>query len=341
MARLSLFVLLASTATLALAQAPPPSSTLQPVLTPSPSAAVPPATGSPQVPPPVASQTPGAGPPGSPSLPAPAPGQQAPVVPGAPGAAPGGHGPPGGKESHSPFMYQPSFSIAVGAAIIFIISTTITTVQLFSYKTWYFALILQAAVVDVVASVARCHAVLNPKSMGAYIIQMMGYQIAPSMLGISIFFTFTRVIWWVTPNDKRSRRVLWFPIHKISFCWTLLFALPDIGKGIAGNIGKPAEGKMPNPASIGSRIQQICLAVGFFVAALWTLWAIRFMRMSRKWIINGEAEDKDWRKLGWACVGSGVLLTVSCSCCAVFLQKFLTFLAVAASIWRRRIRCPV
>jgi hypothetical protein len=210
-------------------------------------------------------------------------------------------------------MYQPSFSISVGAAIVFIISTAVTTAQLFAYKTWYFALILQAAIIDVVASAARCHAVLNPQSKTAFIIQMMGFQIAPSMVGIVIFFTFTRVIWWVTPNDKRTRKVIGFPVHLISFCWTLLFALPDVVKAVASNVNKPPEGKPPNPTSMGNRIQQICLAVNFFVIALWTLWAIRFMRMSRRWVISGEAEDKDWRALGWACIGGGVLLSVSCS----------------------------
>jgi hypothetical protein len=139
----------------------------------------------------------------------------------------------------------------------------------------------------------------------------MGFQIAPSLLGISLFFTFTRIIWWVTPNEKRTRNVLWFPVHKISFFWTLFFAIPDMTKAIISNMEKPEKGKPPNPASLFNRIQQICLAIQFFVVVLWTLWAARLMRVSRKWVISGEAEDKNWRALGWACVASSTLLSVS------------------------------
>jgi hypothetical protein len=227
--------------------------------------------------------------------------------------APGGPGGPGGagKVAHSPFMYTPSFSIAVAAAMVFVISCTTTTVQVFHNKTWYFLLLLQAALADVVAAVARCYSILNTKSMIAFAIQMMGFKIAPSLLAISIIFTFTRIIWWVTPNEKRSRKVLLFPVHKISFFWTLFFAIPDGTKGILSQLSRPGPGKRPNPTSVFNRIQQICLTAQFFVMVLWTLWATRLMRMSRKWVISGEAEDKNWRALGWACIAASTILSVS------------------------------
>jgi len=42
---------------------------------------------------------------------------------------------------------------------------------------------------------------------------------------------------------------------------------------------------------------------------LWTLWAARLMRMSRKWVISGEAEDKNWRGFGWACIVASTILS--------------------------------
>jgi hypothetical protein len=207
-------------------------------------------------------------------------------------------------------MYSPSFSIAVAAAMVFVISCTTTTVQIFHNKTWYFLLLLQAALADVVAAVARCYSILNTKSMVAFAIQMMGFKIAPSLLAISIIFTFTRIIWWVTPNEKRTRKVLLFPVHKVSFFWTIFFAVPDMAKGILSQLSRPGPGKRPNPTSVFNRIQQICLTAQFFVMVLWTLWAARLMRISRKWVISGEAEDKNWRALGLACIASSTILSV-------------------------------
>jgi hypothetical protein len=251
-----------------------------------------------------------------------APGQNGTGMRGMEGMEGMGGGAPGGKPK-SPFIYMPSFSMAVAAAVGYAVISFITLVQCFKHKTWFFLLVPQAALADLVGAVARSHAVLHPKAMIFFIIQQMTFGMIPSLLGIMTIMTFTRVIWWITPDDNRNKSTLKSPPHAISLLWAGVSVIPDMIKGVASFLGKPkGEMKemkpdvkpdpkdMPNPGSLYNRMQSICLIVQFFVFLCWTLWALRFMLMSRRWLMSGEVIEKRGRRLGWVCVAVGVLISV-------------------------------
>jgi hypothetical protein len=131
-------------------------------------------------------------------------------------------------------------------------------------------------------------------------------------LTMSIFFTHTRVIWWVTPNEKRNAKVLGVPTHWITAIWGLAFVVPDILKGVLAQVGKPPKNHPPNPHSMWHRIENTCIVFQVFVRIGYTIWAVNFMRMSRQWLIHSEGtEDNSWRVMGWTNVAAAVLLTVS------------------------------
>lgn len=56
--------------------------------------------------------------------------------------------------------------------------------------------------------------------------------------------------------------------------------------------------------TIGQQIQFVVL-VAFFILTL------RFMIISKKWLIHGECEDKNWRTLGWVTVFIAGIMAVS------------------------------
>jgi hypothetical protein len=194
-------------------------------------------------------------------------------------------------------------------SVIFFLSFVVTTIQFFKYKAWYLMLLPQAVLVSCIGCIARTHVILNPKAQTAFIIQHMMFGMVPSLLGIMIMMTFTRVVWLVTPNSLRNRKNIGLPIHHISLLWALGFVMADITKAVASNVGKPNGHEKPNPGSLSNRIQQICLVIQFFFIIAWTSWAALFMRKSRNWPQPTDGVAPGVRAIGWAGVVTGVLIT--------------------------------
>jgi hypothetical protein len=90
--------------------------------------------------------------------------------------------------------------------------------------------------------------------------------------------------------------------------WVLLFSLFDIGKAVGSQAFKPTD-------PTGIKIQDIGGVLQAFVLIGHFLFSFRFMRISRRWLINGQAEEKRWRDLGWTVVAVGGLLVVSILMC--------------------------
>jgi hypothetical protein len=234
---------------------------------------------------------------------------------GPPGAHGGGAEAAGGNDGEkpkSPFMYMPSFSMAVVSVVGYSIIAAVALVQACKNRSWYFLIVPQGAIVDMVGGVARCIAVMDPKVMVAFMVQTMVFNMIPTLLGIGVIMTFTRVIWWITPNEKRNKSVLKTPPHALSLIWASAFAIPDMVKAVASFLGKPkGHNERPNPTSMFNRIQSVSLVVQFFAIACWTLWALRYMHISKYWLMSGEVIEKKGRKLGWVCFFAGCLVSVS------------------------------
>jgi hypothetical protein len=214
------------------------------------------------------------------------------------------------------YAYEPSFTIALAGAGALIVSMTISGIQLFRYKTPFFALIVQAQMAQTAAALAHVFYLINPQPNpmkdGAVMAQSILFSMIPSLLGIGIFFVFTRLVWFVTPNEKRNKHVIGMPVHHLSFLWGLAFVVPDMVKGVMGFAFKPQPGQPMDSHSFPVRIEEICMVIQVFVWLLYTIWTIRFMRMSSHWLIPGEAEAKDWRRLGWTTVAASAVMTVCC-----------------------------
>ncbi|KAF2434667.1 hypothetical protein EJ08DRAFT_426080 [Tothia fuscella] len=261
----------------------------------------------------VGSSPPGAAPLGNPAgpppngVPAGPPPNGAPAA-GAQGAAPpvtgaipqgvaGAHGPPDMRHIN-PYVYTPSFGMAIVGASAFLISSGFHIHQMFKYKSWYFNLMTQAVLMSSVSMIARTHSIMTLRDTGAtgpFVIFMIMDMIGPSLAVIGNIFTLTRVIWWVTPNERRNFKTLCAPPHAISMMWAVLFSIPDIAKSVGQQAFKPQD-------PTGLKIQEIGQVLQFFALLGFFIFALRFMRMSKRWLVHGAAEEKQWRKLGWTTV---------------------------------------
>lgn len=155
--------------------------------------------------------------------------------------------------------------------------------------------------------IARAHSVRTLAQTGAtgpFVIFTVLDMISGSVTNMGIIFTYTRLMFWVTPEDKRNMQTLWSPPMWTSFTWAFLLFIGDASKTAA----QTALDRMSPPAIL---IQQIAFTYLLFVLGGFTFLTYRFMRMSKRWVIHGECEAKDWRRLGWTIVASAAIMTVS------------------------------
>jgi hypothetical protein len=109
----------------------------------------------------------------------------------------------------------------------------------------------------------------------------------------------------------------------MSLCWGFGVMIPDIAKMVGQKAINPKDPMDPTALrvqTIGQQIQFIVL-VSFFIMTL------RFMVMSKKWLIHGECEEKRWRSLGWTTVTIAGLMAVGSP-----IEKFISRVYVLTSI---------
>jgi hypothetical protein len=129
-------------------------------------------------------------------------------------------------------------------------------------------------------------------------------MITGTLVSIGTIFTYTRVMWFVTPDDKRNFKTLWSPPMWTSLFWGFLLFIGDATKTVAQNF-------LMQTSPLSVKIQLIAQIYQFFVLSAFTFCAYRFMMMSKRWVIHGECEEKNWRRLGWTVVLAASILTVS------------------------------
>jgi hypothetical protein len=92
----------------------------------------------------------------------------------------------------------------------------------------------------------------------------------------------------------------------MSMTWGFAIIIPDIAKMVgqrAINPSNPMDPTSLRVQTIGQQIQFLAV-MGFFIVSL------RFMVISKRWMIHGECEEKRWRSLGWVTVTIAGLMAV-------------------------------
>jgi hypothetical protein len=163
-------------------------------------------------------------------------------------------GSPGGASGYSLWTFTPSFSAAVFATSFYLLVSIASFIQLLHYRDWYLQLTPKAAIGAAFAGAVHVHAVLHPSVQTAYIIQQTIFQIMPSQLGAMAVVTFSRVILWVAPDEKRNRAMLGLPPSMISAVWAGALFVPDVFKVVGGALGRPRTGVQPDPTTLLNRV---------------------------------------------------------------------------------------
>jgi hypothetical protein len=155
--------------------------------------------------------------------------------------------------------------------------------------------------------IARADSVMTLPATGAtgpFIVFMILDMAGGTIASLGTIFTYTRVVWWVTPDDKRNFQTLLSPPGWTSIMWGLLLFIGDATKTVAQNVLKQTD-----PISL--KIQITAQIYQFFVLSAFAFTTYRFMTMSKRWVVHGECEEKNWRKLGWTVVLCASISAVS------------------------------
>ncbi|KAF1808166.1 hypothetical protein P152DRAFT_477564 [Eremomyces bilateralis CBS 781.70] len=228
-----------------------------------------------------------------------------------PGMMPGGMSagglPPGfGAGPINPFMYKPNVPGNVIGTAVFGLITITAVFQCIKYRSWYFHLWAQASLITTVALSIRTFAAIHLGEMEPYIIYSIAVGIPPTMIAIGLFMTFTRIIWFVAPDECITIRHLWLPSDWVTFLLGLMFAAAEIIRAAGGKL------HLDNIVLLAVWIQWITLAC--FVVL-----ATRFLIESESWACYPDR--KQWRKLLVAVEASALILMFRATHSIVTVQE--------------------
>ena len=154
-------------------------------------------------------------------------------------------------------------------------------------------------------------------------------RIAPSFLAAACYMTFGRIVYLVTPENRRGIGQTWVPIRHV----TTIFVALDFFTFVIQCIGvivmiayisqiESAEARTPGAKQAvdfaerglarAYRLLQagFIMQIVFFVAFL--VIAFRFMFVAKSWRYDWpEQGNGKWRKIAWAVIGASGLVTVS------------------------------
>ncbi|KAH6695123.1 hypothetical protein F5X68DRAFT_227120 [Plectosphaerella plurivora] len=198
-------------------------------------------------------------------------------------------------------FFTPSFDLAligavVGAAMVFIhLGLVIRT------KAFYFGpVIVPATLMFAVGMTSRLIVIVTPSMSNAFIVSSFVLMVTSAILSTALVFTYTRLMWWVTPPEYRNISNLWLPPRATSFILVLAAAVGDVVSTIgSGQLIKPAP---PRLQATGAVIKMLVWIFTFGLVARLTL-------ISRRWRMDPDTR-RGSLELGLALTAATFLLSI-------------------------------
>jgi hypothetical protein len=162
-----------------------------------------------------------------------------------------------------------------------------------------------------------CYYVSFPRSRhGSGLIE---YSVAPSFIAAACYMTFARILWYVTPSDRRNFRSLWLPARWVAPVFVLFdmgaFFIQFLGVVAAAsaytNTSKRDEKAQQTKINNAVRVLKFGLIVQLLCFGVFALIGSRFMFISRGWTVASINPPAGWRRLAWSVNTSATLIMVS------------------------------
>lgn len=119
---------------------------------------------------------------------------------------------PGG-ENDAPIIiygYTPSFALCIAGIVLFFLSLTVHSWQVWRYRAWYFLPLTFACLMEVVGYAFRSlSAKKNPYDVISFVVQYFFIVTAPVFISASIYVCLSRLIDWSRSPDFTTGRSRW------------------------------------------------------------------------------------------------------------------------------------
>jgi len=215
------------------------------------------------------------------------------------------------------YPYNPSFVSAVVAIVMFFLSFSLTLFYLFKKKTWFFFWMLDAVLMMLVGTVTRAMSIKDEDNPHYYIVSYLLIMLCPSVAAAACYMAFGRVIFHVTPPERRNFKNLWLPARFITPIFVTLdiigFLIMFIGLGgmaasVASDDIKSDPVKLKDTVDNARSALKVGLVLQLGMFIVFTLLALRFMMVSKRW--RNQWPDAKWRKFAFVICAACFLLLV-------------------------------
>jgi len=201
------------------------------------------------------------------------------------------------------YPYKPNFISAVIAIIMFVFSFSFTLYYFVKKKTWFFFCMVDACLMMLIGTITRAMSIKDQDNDILYIVSYLTIMLCPSVAAAACYMAFGRVVYHVTPEERRNFKNLWVPARFITPIFVILdiigFLIMFIGLGgMAASVTN--DDIKSDPKKLKSTVDNalIALKVGLVLQLIcfliFTLLASRFIMVSKRW--RNQWPDAKWRK---------------------------------------------
>ncbi|KAI4147546.1 MAG: hypothetical protein LQ340_005506 [Diploschistes diacapsis] len=221
---------------------------------------------------------------------------------------------PAATTSSSMFGYNASMPMAWIGGVIMSILFLVHLYQVFRYRGYYLYLFMFGIVLQVSGYWTRVVAIKQPDNVGAVAMTYLLITIAPSFIATTAYMTYGRIIYWVSPAEKRTVRYTWVPARWVTTTFVSLDCCALFISCVGIFVFISNENKSGLTDAQKRDIPYQILKVAFFwqiaVFFLFTVASFRFMFSSKSFKYDWPNGSAEWRKLAWVNTGSMFIITL-------------------------------
>ncbi|KAG7131135.1 hypothetical protein HYQ45_010183 [Verticillium longisporum] len=198
-------------------------------------------------------------------------------------------------------FFTPSFDLALAAAVISMALVVIHLGLTLRKRTMFFGPVMtMASLLFGVGMTLRLIMAMAPDVHQPFIASSLLLMITTAVASTAVTFTYTRLVWWITPYEHRNISKLWLPPRVTSLILVGLASIGDIISTLGnGQIIKPPPAHLQ---ATGSVLKMLVWTAFFGLVA-------RFTVISRRWSMD-EATRKGSLELGLALTASSFFLAI-------------------------------
>ncbi|KAF2689013.1 RTA1-domain-containing protein [Lentithecium fluviatile CBS 122367] len=220
----------------------------------------------------------------------------------------------------SPYIYEPTLWLVAVATVVFSLVTGAHIWFFVRGRTWFFWAMLVGALMEVAGFISRTISSSDWSNVYAFLGQYLALVLAPSFVAAACYVVFGRIVWWVTPTERRNFRTLWCPPRYVS----LFFIAFDIGSFCIQFMGasaaasavtddKLSEEERREKSERGRSIMRVGLVLQLLCFMLFAVIGTRFIIISRRWAGTPPRYGRPyvrWERLNWAVNAAATLILI-------------------------------